>query len=37
MRVIAIIQDVAEIKKILKHLKKVSRAPPDVDYSRLID
>jgi hypothetical protein len=37
MRVIAIIQDVAEIKKILKHLKKVGRAPPDVDYSRLID
>jgi len=37
MRVIAIIQDVAEITKILIHLRKVGRAPPSVDYSRLID
>ena len=37
MRVIAIIQDVAEIKKILIYLRKVGRAPPGVDYSRLID
>ncbi|MCD6298628.1 MAG: transposase [Deltaproteobacteria bacterium] len=37
MRVIAVIQDVAEIKKILKQLKKVGRAPPGVDYSNLVN
>ncbi len=37
MRFIAIIQDVAEIKKILKHLKKVGRAPPGVDYTTLVN
>ena len=37
MRVIAIIQDVAEIRRILKHLKKVGRPPPGVDYAKLID
>lgn len=37
MRVIAIIQDVAEIKKILKHFKKVGRAPPGVDYTTLVN
>ncbi len=35
MKVIAIIQDSTEIKKILKHLKKIGRAPPGVDYSEL--
>ena len=37
MRVIAVIQDVTEIKRILKHLKKVGRAPPGVDYPKLKD
>ena len=37
MRVIAVIQDLAEIKRILKHLKKIGRAPPGVDYSKLPD
>ena len=35
MKVIAVIQDVAEIRRILKHLKKIGRAPPEVDYSKL--
>jgi len=35
MRVIAVIQDSAEIKRILKHLKKIGRAPPGVDYSEI--
>jgi hypothetical protein len=35
MRVIAVIQDVTEIKRILKHLKKIDRAPPGVDYLEL--
>ena len=34
-KVIAVIQDIAEIKKILKHLKKIGRAPPGVDYTEL--
>ncbi|MBI9103201.1 MAG: transposase zinc-binding domain-containing protein [Spirochaetales bacterium] len=37
MRVIAVIQDVTEIKRILKHLKKVGGAPPGVDYPKLSD
>jgi hypothetical protein len=37
MKVIAVIQDTTEIKKILKHLKKVGRAPPGVDYSKFSD
>ena len=37
MRVIAVIQDVTEIKRILKHLKKVGRPPPGVDYPKLLD
>ena len=35
MRVIAIIQDQAEIKNILKHLVKKGRAPPGVDPTSL--
>ena len=35
MRVIAVIQNTAEIKRILKHLKKVGRPPPGVDYTKL--
>lgn len=30
MKVIAVIQDSGEIKRILKHLKKIGRAPPQV-------
>ncbi|MDA3955667.1 transposase [Oceanispirochaeta sp.] len=37
MRVIAVIQDTAEIKRILKHLKKVGRAPSGVDYTEISD
>ena len=37
MKVIAIIQDMAEIKRILNHLKKVSRAPPVVTFSESSD
>ena len=37
MRVIAVIKDLAEIKRILKHLQKVGRAPPGVDYSNLVN
>ena len=37
MRVIAVIQNSAEIKRILKHLKKVGRPPPGVDYPKLLD
>ena len=37
MRVIAVIQDSSEIKRILKHLKKIGRAPPGVDYSDLVN
>ncbi len=32
MKVIAVIQDTFEIKKILRHLKKVDRAPPGVSW-----
>ena len=35
IRVIAIIQDHAEIKKILQHLVKQGRAPPGVDPASL--
>jgi len=35
MRVIAVIQDTAEIKKILKHLKKIGWAPPCVNYAEI--
>ena len=35
MRVIAIIQDHAEITKILRHLAKLGRAPPGVDLASL--
>ena len=35
MRIIAIIQDVSEIRNILKHLRKIGRAPPGVDYDSL--
>jgi len=35
MKVTAVIQDAAEIKRILKHLKKIGRAPPIVDYSEI--
>jgi len=31
MRIIAIIQDVSEIRNILKHLRKIGRVPPGVD------
>lgn len=37
MKVIAIIQDMAEIKRILNHLKKVGRAPPGVAFSKSSD
>jgi len=37
MKVIAVIQDVVEIKRILKHLKKVGRSPPVVDYNKPLD
>ena len=33
MKVIAVIQDTSEIKKILKHLRKVGRDPPGVDWN----
>ncbi len=33
MKVIAVIQDTSEIKKILKHLRKVERDPPGVDWN----
>ena len=33
MKVIAVIRDTAEIKKILKHLRKVGRDPPGVDWN----
>ena len=35
MKVIAVIQDVVEIKRILLHLIKVGRAPPGLDESSL--
>ena len=35
MKVIAIIQDRSEIKKILRHLKKVDRAPPGVAWDSM--
>lgn len=35
MKVIAVIQDTSEIKKILRHLKKVDRAPPGVAWDRI--
>ena len=35
MKVIAVIQDIAEIKKILKHWKKSGWAPPGTDYSEI--
>jgi hypothetical protein len=35
MKVIPIIQDVSEIKRILKHLKRIGRAPPGVNYFEL--
>ena len=35
MRVVAVIQNTAEIRRILKHLAKIGRAPPGVDYSKL--
>jgi hypothetical protein len=37
MKMIAVIQDVTEIKKILKHLKKVGRASPGVNYAEISD
>lgn len=33
MKVIAVIRDTSEIKKILKHLRKVGRDPPGVDWN----
>jgi hypothetical protein len=35
MKVIAVIQDTFEIKKILRHLKKVDRAPPSVSWDSI--
>ena len=35
MRVLAIITDPAEVKKILRHLVKTGRPPPDLDPSAL--
>ena len=35
MKVIAVIQDSFEIKKILRHLKKVDRAPPGVVWESI--
>ena len=35
MKVIAVIQDSFEIKKILRHLKKVDRAPPGVAWDSI--
>ena len=35
MRVIAVIEDVIEIKRILRHLVKIGRAPPGVDETSL--
>ena len=37
IKVIAIMQDMAEIKRILNHLKKVGRAPPSVAFSNSSD
>ena len=37
MRVIVVIQDVAEIKRILKHMKEIGRSPPGVNYSEILD
>jgi hypothetical protein len=35
MKVIAVIQDTEEIRKILAHLVKVGRAPPGFDLAEL--
>ncbi len=35
MRVIAVIQNISEIRKILKHLRKIGHPPPGVDYSSI--
>ena len=35
MRVIAVIRNLPEIRKILKHLRKIGRPPPGVDYSSI--
>jgi hypothetical protein len=35
MRVMSVITDKAEVKKILRHLYKIGRAPPGVDLSDL--
>jgi len=35
MRIIAVIRNPPEIRKILKHLKKIGRPPPGVDYSNI--
>ena len=35
MRVIAVIRNPPEIRKILKHLRKIGRPPPGVDYSNI--
>jgi hypothetical protein len=37
MKEIAVIQVSGEIKRILKHLKKIGRSPPGVDYSNLVN
>jgi hypothetical protein len=35
MKLIAIITDPAEVRKILRHLVKIGRAPPGLDTSAL--
>jgi len=35
MKVIAVIQESFEIKKMLRHLKKVDRAPPGVPWDSI--
>ena len=35
MRLIAVVTDPAEVRKILRHLLKVGRAPPGLDPSTL--
>ena len=35
MKVIAVIRETSEIKKILRHLKKVNRAPPGVAWESI--
>ncbi len=35
MKLIAVITDPAEVRKILRHLIKIDRAPPDLDPSML--